>query len=128
MGASDGIYNKSKGGLTYSGWTCDHLPYLAELDNYGGSNNPGKAGRAVSGYGAMTKSRGSPISQRVSHQWLQYAWGWDRTTDPNGWLQMPGGRTATRRTSVVLREQPEPCVPDRPGRRGRHLWPCGTPT
>ena len=35
LGFSDGIYNKSKGGKTFSGWTCEHLPSLVELDNYG---------------------------------------------------------------------------------------------
>ena len=24
-----------QGGRTYSGWTCEHLPYLVELDNWG---------------------------------------------------------------------------------------------
>src|SRR5208282_2777142 len=28
LGFSDGIYNKSKGGVTFSGWKCEHLPYL----------------------------------------------------------------------------------------------------
>ena len=45
VGFSDGIYNKSKGGMTFSGWKCEHLPYLVELDNYGVSRTPGKAGR-----------------------------------------------------------------------------------
>jgi hypothetical protein len=26
LGFSDGIYNRSKGGKTFSGWTCEHLP------------------------------------------------------------------------------------------------------
>ena len=28
VGYSDGMYGKSKGGNTFSGWTCEHLPYL----------------------------------------------------------------------------------------------------
>ena len=41
LGFSDGIYDKSKGGRTFSGWTCDHLPYFVEFDNYGVSRHPG---------------------------------------------------------------------------------------
>src|SRR5439155_5910809 len=44
VGFSDGIYGKSKGGLTFSGWTCDHLPYLVEINNFGVSRQPVKAG------------------------------------------------------------------------------------
>src|SRR5258706_13441183 len=43
VGFSDGIYNRSKGGITPSGWACEHLPYLVELDNWGVSKTPGQA-------------------------------------------------------------------------------------
>ena len=43
VGFSDGIYNRSKGGVTFSGWKCEHLPYLVELDNYGSQPHAGKA-------------------------------------------------------------------------------------
>jgi hypothetical protein len=42
LGFSDGLYNRSKGGYTYSGWHSDHLPYLVEFDNYGVSKHPGE--------------------------------------------------------------------------------------
>jgi hypothetical protein len=96
VAGANGIYNKSKGGMTYSGWQCDHLPYLVELDNYGSSGRPGqpKAGGIwVWGYDEITWFAHQPKDYRA--KWLQYAWDWVRTTDPNGWLQMPGGRTAT---------------------------------
>jgi hypothetical protein len=32
-GFTDAIYGRSKGGKTFSGWTCEHLPYFVELDN-----------------------------------------------------------------------------------------------
>ena len=35
VGFSDGIYGRSKGGETPSGWKCEHLPYLVEIDNFG---------------------------------------------------------------------------------------------
>jgi hypothetical protein len=44
--------------------------------------------------------------------WLKYAWDWVRQTDPNGFLQMPGSRTAT---SPDIRwyfaSNPSPAVP-----------------
>ena len=30
----DALFNKSKGGMTPSGWRCTNLPYLVELDNF----------------------------------------------------------------------------------------------
>src|SRR6185369_15974208 len=40
VGFSDGIYGRSKGGTTPSGWKCEHLPFLVEFDNYGRSRKP----------------------------------------------------------------------------------------
>ena len=42
VGFSDGIYGRSRGGLTFSGWKCEHLPYLVEIDNWGVSRQPGQ--------------------------------------------------------------------------------------
>jgi hypothetical protein len=62
VGFSDSIYGRSKGGKTYSGWSCEHLPYLVELDNWGGAAPIlASPGWARTGFGAMTKSPGSPI-------------------------------------------------------------------
>jgi hypothetical protein len=94
VGFSDGIYNKSKGGLTSSGWKCDHLPYLVEIDNYGASRTPGqpKAGGIwIWGYDEITWFAHQSKEYRAT--WLKYAWDWVRKTDPNGYLQMPGSRT-----------------------------------
>src|SRR6185295_2721384 len=44
VGYTDAIYGRSKGGVTPSGWRCEHLPYLVEFDNYGRSRKPGEAG------------------------------------------------------------------------------------
>ena len=57
VGFSDGIYGRSKGGMTISGWKCEHLPYLVEIDNWGASRHPGqpKAGGIwVWGYDEIT--------------------------------------------------------------------------
>src|SRR4029077_19460484 len=43
LGFSDGLYGRSKGGTTPSGWKCEHLPYIVEIDNWGVSKHPGEA-------------------------------------------------------------------------------------
>jgi hypothetical protein len=94
IGFSDGIYNRSKGGTTYSGWKCEHLPYLVEIDNWGASRQPGKPNQGgiwVWGYDEITWF--AHQSREYRKDWLRYAWDWVRRTDPNGHLQMPGSRT-----------------------------------
>ncbi len=94
VGFSDGIYGHSKGGLTYSGWRCEHLPYLVELDNWGASKEPGQphmGGNWVWGYDEITWF--AHQSKEYRSDWLHYAWNWVRQTDPNGYLEMPGSRT-----------------------------------
>ena len=44
VGFMDSIYGRSRGGVTPSGWRCEHLPYLVELDNWGVSTRAGKPG------------------------------------------------------------------------------------
>jgi hypothetical protein len=94
VGFSDSIFLRSKGGLTYSGWRCEHLPYLVELDNWGASKNPGQAGQGgnwVWGYDEITWF--AHQSKQYRSKWLEYAWKWVRKTDSNGYLEMPGSRT-----------------------------------
>jgi hypothetical protein len=94
VGFSDGIYNKSKGGKTFSGWSCEHLPYLVEIDNWGVSRTPGQAkagGIWIWGYDEITWFAHQPKEYRA--KWLVYAWDWVRKTDANGFLEMPGSRT-----------------------------------
>jgi hypothetical protein len=94
VGFSDGIYGRSKGGLTFSGWRCEHLPYLVEIDNWGVSRTPGQSkagGIWIWGYDEITWF--AQQSQRYRSNWLRYAWDWVRRTDPNGYLEMPGSRT-----------------------------------
>jgi len=94
LGFSDGIYGRSKGGLTSSGWRCEHLPYLVEIDNWGVSKQPGQAkvgGIWIWGYDEI--SWFAHQSKQYRSDWLRYAWDWVRKTDSNGYLQMPGSRT-----------------------------------
>jgi len=116
VGFSDGIYGHSKGGLTFSGWTCQHLPYLVELDNWGVSKQPGQAkagGIWVWGYDEITWFAHQTQSYRSD--WLRYAWDWVRKTDPNGYLEMPGSRTEASpldHKRWYFANTPSPAVPD----------------
>ena len=104
-GFSDSFYNRSKGGIAPSGWELRlHLPYLVELDNYGVSRQPGQSrvvggGYWVWGYDEITWF--AHQSKQYRADWLRYAWRWVRTTDPNGYLEMPGSRIITNGSSGV---------------------------
>jgi hypothetical protein len=94
LGFSDGIYLRSKGGRTFSGWSCEHLPYLVEIDNWGVSRQPGKAGAGsiwIWGYDEITWF--AQQGREYRSNWLHYAQSWVRSTDTNGFLEMPGSRT-----------------------------------
>ena len=98
VGFTDAIYGRSKGGKTFSGWTCEHLPYIVELDNYGRSRHPGQPNVQgeflwVWGYDEITWF--GLQSKEYRSNWLHYAWDWVRNVDTNGFLEMPGGRTAS---------------------------------
>ena len=116
VGFSDGIYGRSKGGKTFSGWECDHLPYLVEIDNWGVSRQPGqpKAGGIwIWGYDEITWF--AHQSQSYRSNWLHYARDWVRGTDTNGFLQMPGSRTMVSpldRKRWYYANNPGPSVPD----------------
>jgi hypothetical protein len=116
LGFSDGIYNRSKGGTTPSGWNCEHLPYLAEIDNWGVSRTPGEAKSGsiwIWGYDEITWYAHQPPEYRSN--WLHYAWNWVRKTDPNGFVQMPGSRTMVSpkdRKRWYYANNPSPAVPE----------------
>jgi hypothetical protein len=98
VGHTDALYNRSKGGTTYSGWSCDHLPYLVEFDNYGVSNNPGMENAGgipfwVWGYDEI--SWFAHQSDAYRRNWLRYAFHWLKDTDSSAHLEMPGGRQTT---------------------------------
>ena len=115
LGFSDGIYNRSKGGTTFSGWRCEHLPYFVEFDNYGVSKHAGQPNEAGSfnwvwGYDEITWFAHQAPQYRSN--WLQYAWTWVRNTDANGYLEMPGSRTASSpETRWYFANNPSPAVP-----------------
>ena len=131
VGFLDSIYNRSRGGVTPSGWTCDHLPYLVEFDNYGVSAKPGQprvteGGNWIWGYDEITWFGRQSSQYRAD--WLRYAWHWVRTNDHNGYLEMPGSRQTTTGSSDknpwYRANHPSAAVPDGRGDEDtiRAIW------
>jgi len=90
MGHRDTIYGRSAGGITPSGWSCDHLPYYVQFDN---GYPTGKEGQPIGGpyaWGYCEIDWFARQSEDDRNAWLRYAWDWLRTNDANAWLQMPG--------------------------------------
>ena len=93
VGHTDALYGRSKGGITPSGWRCEHLPYLVEFDNYGRSRQTGTAGQGriwIWGWDEISWFSQQPEKER--NDWLRYAWNWVREHDGEGYVQMPGMR------------------------------------
>lgn len=119
VGYLDAIYGKSNGGITPSGWRCDHLPYIVELDNF---ERTGKEGKNVGhhwcwGWDEICWFANQPTAYR--NRWLRYAWKWVRQHDANGYLQMPGSRCLAsgakgsngERTGWYFANRPSQAVP-----------------
>ena len=95
-GYSDGLYGRSKGCITPSGWSCASLPYMIEFDNFGISRTPGQStieSHFIWGYDEITWFYLQP--EDCKKDWLKYAYQWVRENDPNGFLQMPVSRVVT---------------------------------
>lgn len=92
MGYLDSIFGRSKGGITPSGWACEQLPFLVELDNFGSSGREGQniGGHWIWGYDEISWFGHQDEGYR--NDWLRYAWRWVREHDSNGFLEMPGSR------------------------------------
>ena len=90
-GFSDAIYGRSRGGITPSGWKCESLPYMVEIDNFGSSDHPGEYREGdkihVWGWDEINWFIKQPEAYR--NEWLEYAYNWVRRTDPNGYFQLP---------------------------------------
>lgn len=90
----DAIYLKSHGCITPSGWSCEHLPYLVEIDNYG-KKEPVNIADTTSyhpwGWDEISWYAKQPEHYR--NEWLQYVWDWIRKTDVYGHIEMPGIRS-----------------------------------
>ena len=90
-GFSDSLYGRSAGGLTPSGWSCESLPYIVEIDNFGSSDHAGEYRESdkihVWGWDEINWFINQPESYR--NEWLEYAYRWVRENDPNGYFQLP---------------------------------------
>ncbi|MDR3251869.1 MAG: hypothetical protein LBT42_09450 [Tannerella sp.] len=89
IGHSDGIYRKSLGAVSPSGWKAESMPYLVEFDNFGMNRNPGVANlndHFCWGYDDITWF--ALQDENYRNQWLGYAFDWLRENDPNGHLQI----------------------------------------
>ncbi|WP_218145323.1 hypothetical protein [Parapedobacter koreensis] len=96
VGYYDGIYQKTMGGITPSGWSCERSLYLVEFDNFGISKHrdePNWKDHYAWGYDEITWFSKQPEDYR--NEFLHYAHQWVRQTDPYGFLQMPGSRIIT---------------------------------
>ena len=91
VGYADSIFKRSKGGFTPSGWSCEHLPYLVEFDNFGRSN-PGKPSKSPFIWGWDEITWFALLPEKERNEWLHYAWKWVKETDSIGHLEMPGSR------------------------------------
>ncbi len=115
-GHVDSLYGRSKGGLTPSGWRCESLPFLVELDNWGRSGKEGQdiGGCWIWGYDEICWFAHQSADYR--NQWLRYAWRRVRELDANGWLQMPGSRCLAApvrgRLWWYFANRPSEAVPD----------------
>ena len=93
----DSIYGKSLGGRTYSGWECDSLPYLVELDNYGNNpairNQPNPDLIESWGMDEITWFANQPDHYRA--EFLRYAYEWMQDcAKGDGYFAMPCQRIA----------------------------------
>jgi len=111
VGHGDSIYCKSKGGISPSGWSAEHLPYLVEFDNFGSNGKVGVANlNDFFCWGYDDISWFSVQSEDYRNWWLHYAFDWLHSTDPNGHLQM-----------CVMRMITNPALG-----RGRHAYYANT--
>ncbi len=96
VGHLDAIFKRSKGCISPSGWKCESLPYLVELDNFGRGPNPNVADpNSMFCWGWDEISWFAQQPEEYRNQWLIDAHDWLKKTDPNGRIEMPGTRMIT---------------------------------
>ena len=94
VGYNDSIYNDSMGGKTYSGWECEHLPYLVELDNYGDSKPGTRTNDSIHIWGYDEISWFANQSDEYRAEFIGKIIEEVRSADPEGYFAMPGERVA----------------------------------
>lgn len=101
-GYFDSIFGHSRGGMTPSGWAADPMPFIVELDNFGGSRFSGEPRRDshyVWGYDEITWF--SLLSPEQRAEKLRYLFHWIKERYPEGWLEMPSRRLITEHIEHV---------------------------
>jgi hypothetical protein len=112
FGYNDSIYGRSQGGITPSGWSCESLPYMVDIDNYDTSGNEGRnvGGFYVWGYDEIGWF--AHQSEQYRNDWLRYAWHWIKDNDKNGHLEMPGIRVLGTPGKLYWANTRSPATPD----------------
>lgn len=106
MNHLDALFGRSEGCETPSGWKCESLPYLVEIDNYG-KEEPVNVADTTSyfpwGWDEISWFAKQPEAYR--NEWLAYAWKWVKEHDANGHVEMPGirGICCPNRTKNIYR-------------------------
>ena len=92
------LFGNSLGGMTYSGWSCQSLPYFVEIDNCGGIYSKDTINQPDIDYWPWGFDEGSWLvnqSDAYRSEWLYYAYNWVKNNDPAGFFKMPGNVPAT---------------------------------
>ena len=85
------LFGKSPAAISPSGWKAEHMPYLAEFDNFGVRREPPVGVAVVNDifcWGYDDISWFAIQSEDYRNKWLWYAFDWIHENDPNGHLQM----------------------------------------
>lgn len=83
-------WGRSPSGITRSGWRCQSLPYLVELDNWGIDATTGQVSKdAASVYGWDEISWFSNLDKTSRDAWLVYQARRVKELDPSAWFEFP---------------------------------------
>jgi hypothetical protein len=119
VGHSDGLYLKSLGATSPSGWKAESMPYLVEFDNFGVRRDPPLGTANVKDHfcwGYDDISWFAVQTEEYRNKWLRYAHDWIKKTDPNGHLQicvirMISGPTAAKTLRSYFANTNSPACP-----------------
>ena len=91
LGYLDSIYGKAPGGIHPSGWKCDTIPQIIEVDNY-------QSGLALDNefliWGADEATWFANLKEENRNDFLRYAHKWILDNAPGAHFEMPGRRPA----------------------------------
>lgn len=89
IGYYNSIYHQSAGGVTVSGWACDHLPYICEFDCGGVSDKPGQPSNFPWNWGYSCGDWFAHQPAEYRRGFLRYANDWLTALQEDAHLQMP---------------------------------------